>query len=221
LRAKMKFLSLRAALITGIAIFMILFCPNLSDSKVLEGIPSSKGRALKIVKEIYREVTELGKYPGEEFIKREFFVGEDDDDTNKDIHVLILIEKVYDRERMIIQVTYMQRTGINPIVKVAKNTRNIICIVEWEKISIIGNDYDEKEMNALLPKILRAIQNKKKILRTRHLFLSIPDGIFREAKKATAERSFFGEVICEKNRFIFFGYSLSCCGMGESSIPLR
>lgn len=165
---KIKFLALKLAIITGIVFFAFLFCPSALDSVTFEEMPSSKEKALKIIKEIYREVKELGKYPGEEFIKREFFVGEDDDDTNKDIHVLILIQKISNEERMTIQVTYMQQTHTNPIVRIAKSSRIIICVIEGEKIEFIKNDYDIKEMNSLLPEILRAIKDKKKILGSHH-----------------------------------------------------
>ena len=173
---KIKFLTLRLASIAGIVFFAFLFCPSALDSVTFEEMPSSKEKALKIIKEIYREVKQLGRYAGEEFIKREFFVGEDDDDTNKDIHVIILIQEISAKERMVIEVTYMERTRTNPIIRIAKSSRIIICVIEGEKIEFIKNDYDIIEMNSFLPEILRAIQNKKRILKGESLNLE-PEAI--------------------------------------------
>ena len=173
---KIKFLTLRLAAIAGIVFFAFLFCPSALDSVTFEEMPSSKEKALKIIKEIYREVKQLGRYAGEEFIKREFFVGEDDDDTNKDIHVIILIQEISAKERMVIEVTYMERTRTNPIIRIAKSSRIIICVIEGEKIEFIKNDYDIIEMNSFLPEILRAVQNKKRILKGESLNLE-PEAI--------------------------------------------
>jgi len=161
---KMKFLLIRIAIVGVIAFYMFLSGGELPDSMNIEGISETKKVSSHILKEIYTEVVELGKSPGGDFIKREFFVGEDDDDTNKDIHVLILIQNVDQKEKITIQVTYLQRSKDNPVVRYAKNVRSISCSLEGDKIYIIKSDYDENENRSFLPEVLLAIRNKKKLL---------------------------------------------------------
>ncbi len=119
----------------------------------------------KVLREIYQEVKELGKFPGDEFIKREFFVGKDDDDTYQDIHVLILIQNIDEIEKITIQVTYFQPSENDPTVKYAKNMRCISYALLQDEIVILKSDYDEKERRKFLPQVLRAIRGKKKLLK--------------------------------------------------------
>lgn len=119
----------------------------------------------EILIKIYQEVKDLGAYPGEDFIHRDFWVGADDDDTNKDIHVVVLIQSVENKEKMKIQVTYMESSSSNSKMKYAKETKNIVCLVNMEKIELLHSDYSEKELTRLTSEILQAIQNKKNLLR--------------------------------------------------------
>ena len=121
---------------------------------------------LAILKKIYVEVKEMGPYPGESFILHEFFAGgPDDDDTNKDQHVVVLIQVVGGVETMRIQVTYMERTKQDRTIKYAKEMKTISCIVAADRITVQSSDYSEKEMDKLAPDILQAILNKKKLLK--------------------------------------------------------
>ncbi len=121
---------------------------------------------LKTLKRIYDEVKEMGPYPGQSFTQQEFFAGgPDDDDTNKDQHVVVLIQNVSGKEKMTIQVTYLERTKHDPTIKYAKDVKNISCILSADKIQVQSTDYGEKEMDKLVPDILRAIVNKKKLLK--------------------------------------------------------
>ncbi len=129
-------------------------------------IPGSEKDTLAILKKIYVEVKEMGPYPGQSFILHEFFAGgPDDDDTNKDLHVVVLIQVVGGLEKMRIQVTYMERTKEDRTIKYAKEVKNISCLVAADRIKIQSSDYNEKEMGKLAPDILQAIQNKKKLLK--------------------------------------------------------
>jgi len=156
---------------TGIVLIGSIIIPSFlsgsepSDSTWYAGILGKKKDPSKILMEIYREVIELGRFPGDDFVKREFFVGKDDDDTYQNIHVLILIQNVNDEERITIQVTYMQPSENNPTIKYARNVKSILCIVGAENISINKSDYDAKELKKFLPKVLRAIRGKKKLLK--------------------------------------------------------
>jgi hypothetical protein len=122
---------------------------------------------LQALLEIYREVKELGPYPGEDFIRREFFVGKDDDDTNKNTHIVILIQNLEGRERMRLQVTTMEPSRNDPQVKYARAVKNIACVVEGDNVSIGRSDYSERELDRLAADILRAVLDKKKLLKLR------------------------------------------------------
>jgi len=69
------------------------------------------------------EVEELGRHPGEDFYRWEFFLGEDDDDTNKDIHAVVIIHEEPPPLRLRIHVTDLQRLPGNPRVRIARQTR--------------------------------------------------------------------------------------------------
>jgi hypothetical protein len=126
---------------------------------------AAEAKVLKILKQIYDEVKELGRYPGEEFIKREFFIGnEDDDDTYKNQHVVVLIQNLDGRENIRIQVTYMEPSKEAPQVKYAREVKSILGQVVASKASIQSSDYNERELGKVLPEILSAIQSKKKLI---------------------------------------------------------
>ena len=122
--------------------------------------------ALAVLKKIYDEVKEMGPYPGESFILHEFFAGgPDDDDTNKDQHVVVLIQVVGGVEMMKIQVTYMERTKQDRTIKYAKEMKTISCLVAAGRVKIQSSDYSDQEMKMLAPDILQAVLNKKRLLK--------------------------------------------------------
>jgi len=156
---------IKITIVGVIAFYLFLSGSEPADSMDYTGISEIKKDSSKVLKEIYREVKELGKFPSENFIKRQFFLGEDDDDTNKDIHVFILIQNIDEKEKITIQATYMRRGKNKPVVAYAKNVRSISCVLEGDKIDIIKSDYDEMERESFLPEVLRSIRNKKKLLK--------------------------------------------------------
>src|SRR4030042_1354408 len=89
---------------------------------------------LAVLKQIHTEVKEIGPYPGEDFIRREFFVGVDDDDTNKDIHVIVLIQSLESKEMMTIRVTEMAKAPGNPRAGLAKTSRVLTCLVAEHRL---------------------------------------------------------------------------------------
>ena len=119
----------------------------------------------KILKEIYQEMKEFENYPGCNFIKREFFVGEDDDDTNKDIHVVVLVQEVDEKEKITVQVTYMERKRGRPVVGIARYIKIFSYFVQGDQTDIIKSDFDAKEEELVLAGVLQAIKNKKKLLK--------------------------------------------------------
>jgi hypothetical protein len=120
---------------------------------------------LTVLKEIHTEVKEMGPYAGQDFVQQAFFVGEDDDDTNKDVHVSILIRALEQREKMTIRVTQMKKDRRNPQARLAGTTKDLICLVGGDEVEIQSSDYEEKEIAELVPEILTAVRNKKRLLK--------------------------------------------------------
>lgn len=119
----------------------------------------------EVLREIYKEVVELGSYDKEEFIKREFHMNLDGNDENKEEHVVVLIHKTGDKEKMILQVTYFKPKRINSIIKYPKDFRVVLSYISGNHIEIKECPYNEKEMKSLFPEILQGIRNKKKLLK--------------------------------------------------------
>jgi hypothetical protein len=128
-------------------------------------ISLKKKDTAKILKEIHHEMKQFENYPGYDFVKREFFVGEDDDDTNKDIHVVILVQDVDQKEKVTIQVTYMERSKGRPVIGIAKYVKVLSFFVIEGQTEIIKSDFDAEGKEIVLPGVLQAIKNKKKLLK--------------------------------------------------------
>jgi hypothetical protein len=127
--------------------------------------PEAVKKYLSVLTQIYAEVKEMGPYPGEDFIRREFFVGEDDDDTNKDIHIMVLIRSSASKEMMTVRVTEMVKDPGNPQVRLAAASKMLSCLVAGGQVEIQSCDYQEKELDKLAPEMLKAIKNKKRLLK--------------------------------------------------------
>jgi len=121
-----------------------------------------------LLKKIYDEAREFGARPGEDFIKAEVFIGkEDDDDTNKDIHVVVLIQHTDGIDRMTVQVTYLERSKVDPRIKNARETKSFACRADGGGPSLLSSDYRDREIGPLAQEILKAIRNKKKLMKSR------------------------------------------------------
>ena len=147
----------------AVGIVLLLFGFTFTPASLSGPAPLKK--YLTVLKQIHAEVKEIGPYPGEDFIRREFFVGEDDDDTNKDIHVLVLIQSLESKEMMTIRVTEMVKDPGNPQARLARTSRALSCLVAGDRLEIQSSDYEEKDLAKLAPEILTAIQNKKRLLK--------------------------------------------------------
>ena len=117
------------------------------------------------LRQIHGEVKQLGSYENEAFIKREFHINLDGNQENKEEHVVVLIYRVGDRERMIIQVTYFAPKRKRSPIKYPKEIRVILCSLKGDNLEIKHCDYNEKEIESLLPDILQGIRKKKEILK--------------------------------------------------------
>ena len=154
--------------IIGAGVVLVLFLISLNGPTGVDGAEKMAARPkhLEILKQIHDEVKELGRYPGEDFIRREFFIGnEDDDDTNKNQHVAVLIQTIDGLEKMRIQVTTMEPSQENPQVKYATSSKSISCQVGANVVAIQNSDYAEPELEKLAAEILRAVLAKKKLLK--------------------------------------------------------
>jgi len=118
-----------------------------------------------VLKRVHDEVAELGRYPGQDFVQWDFFIGgPDDDDTNKDQHVVVLIENERGPRRMILQVTQLERSRGDPNVKYARGTRRVLCFLENGKLEVRRSDYSDTELEEVAGGILRAVLDKKRLL---------------------------------------------------------
>ena len=118
-----------------------------------------------LLREIEKTVREIGGYPGEDFVRREFFLGEGDDDTYKTHYVGILIKDDAEGPRMTIQVTRLEPTKDNPRVKYARDPKTIVCRFPADRAEIVRSDYTQADLETLLPEMLRAVVDKKNLLK--------------------------------------------------------
>lgn len=135
-----------------------------SASSILTNTIQHKKNPTEILKEMYKEVVELGPYENEDFIKREFHIDLDSDENNSEEHVVFLIQSLGDKEKMIIQVTYFEAKRTR-IIKYAKDIKTILCHVKGGEVEIKKCDYSENDIKSLFPDILQGIRNKKKYLK--------------------------------------------------------
>jgi hypothetical protein len=118
-----------------------------------------------LLREIRAEVLGLGRYPGEAFARGEFFLGEGDDDTNKTHAVGILVQDGAAGARMTVVVSRLEPSGDNPRVKYTKDPRTVVCRFAGGAVEIVRSDYPEAELEKLLPAVLKAVIDKKSLLK--------------------------------------------------------
>jgi hypothetical protein len=133
----------------------------------LAALPSpQKSRDVSsLLREIEKTVREIGGYPGEDFVRREFFLGEGDDDTYKTHYVGILIKEDPEGPRMTIQVTRLEPSRDDPRVKYTRDPKTIVCRFAADRTEVVRSDYSQAELGSLLPDVLRAVVDKKNLLK--------------------------------------------------------
>ena len=144
-------------------IIVILSAPSAALSGREE--TARKESYLETLGRIYKEVKELGPYPGQDFIRWDFFLGEGDDDTNKPVHTVILIQDGKQGEKMALLVSRMEPSSGAPNVFLNKGTKEISCLVRDNRAELVSSAYTTEELERLLPGLLLAIKDKKKLLR--------------------------------------------------------
>ena len=119
----------------------------------------------RLLLRIRAEVLELGKYPGEDFVRGEFFLGEGDDDTNKTHAVGILIMDEAGGSRMTLVVSRLEPSRDDPRVKYTRESRTVICRFPAAGAEVVRSDYAPSDLRGLLPAVLRAVIDKKNLLK--------------------------------------------------------
>lgn len=118
-----------------------------------------------LLREIRDEVRGLPRYPGEDFWRGEFFLGEGDDDTNKTHAVGIVVQDGPEGSRMTIVVSRLEPARDNPRVKHAREPRTVACRFDGQAVELLRSDYAPPELEKLLPAFLKAVIDKKALLK--------------------------------------------------------
>ncbi len=156
-----KFIQQSAA----ISAFLSLLLSGAAGNPLPERDPQIKHNLQKLFREIHCEVKEMGKYPGEDFIQWEFHIGPADDDTNQEDHLVILIQDIAGRKKMTIQVTHLEPSKFDANIRYGKETKKVICLIDEASVDVSRSDYDEKGLHSLLPDVLKAVKDKKNLIK--------------------------------------------------------
>lgn len=136
----------------------MVYSNNITDGLVQDRKPAD------VLWEIYEEISELERIKNDSFIKGEFHVNLDGNEENKEEHIVVLNHFAAGQEKMLLQVTYFESRRKNSPVKYAKYVREIECCIIDHQVEIERCDYNEVEIDSLLPGILDGIRDTKKIL---------------------------------------------------------
>jgi hypothetical protein len=157
-----KVMRRRGFITPAIVVFFLL--PALLFAEMSSADSIQAKRPADLLREIYKEVASLERFPNDSFIKGEFHINLDGNEENKEEHILVLNHFASGREKMLVQVTYYESRRKNSPVKYARSIREIECCIFDERVEIERCDYSEMEIKSLLPGILEGIRDTKKIL---------------------------------------------------------
>ncbi len=118
-----------------------------------------------LLRQVREEVLGLGKYPGEDFVRGEFFLGEGDDDTNKTHAVGILVKDEAEGSRMTIVISRLEPSRDNPRVKYTREPKTIVCRFSADRVETVRSDYTSEDLRTLLPAVVQAVVDKKNLLK--------------------------------------------------------
>lgn len=127
--------------------------------------PQDKDAVPGLLRRIRDEVLGLERYPGEDFHRGEFHLGPGDDDTHKTHAVGILVRGPSESFRMTVQVSRLERSQGDPNVYYAREPRSFVCDFPGPRVEIVRSDFDPEELEKLLPAVLRAVLDKKALLK--------------------------------------------------------
>ena len=130
---------------------------------------SDRPDAAALLVRIRDEVLGLPRYPGEDFHWGEFHLGYGDDDTNKTHAVGILVEAEDEggAQRMTVVVSRLEASPGDARVFYARESRTLVCRFMGKGVEVLRSDHDEKGLKPLLADILKAVVDKKNLLRGR------------------------------------------------------
>jgi len=131
--------------------------PAMSQDKEVAGL----------LRRIRDEVLGLERYPGEDFHRGEFHLGPGDDDTNKTHAVGILVRGAAEDFLMTIQISLLDRSAGDPRVFYARPPQSVICAFPGREVRLVRSDYPPSELEDLLAAVLRAVIDKKNLLKRR------------------------------------------------------
>ena len=141
-----------------VALFVLTAAAAASGAQKTADIPG-------LLREIRAEVLEIGGYPGEDFARGEFFLGAGDDDTNKTHAVGILVQDKAEGSQMTIVVSRLDPVADDPRVKYTRDPKTVVGRFAGSAVEVIRSDYPEAELEELLPRILRAVIDKRALLK--------------------------------------------------------
>jgi hypothetical protein len=129
--------------------------------------PSGSGNTdiAALFRQIRDEVLGLDKYPGEDFHRGEFFLGPGDDDTYKTHAVGILVRGEAGGSRMTIVISRLEPSRGDPRTCYARDPKTIDCRFRDGKVEVLRSDYPAGELEELLPVVLKAVVDKKNLLK--------------------------------------------------------
>jgi hypothetical protein len=120
-----------------------------------------------LLRRIRDEVLGLERYPGEDFHRGEFHLGPGDDDTNKTHAVGILVRGEPESFRLTIQISRLERSAGDPRVSYARDPKTVVCVFPGREVVIVRSDYPPAELEEILTSVLRAVVDKKNLLKRR------------------------------------------------------
>jgi hypothetical protein len=169
-----------AARWTGKAAFLsaiLLFAPAppIGNARDRDGALPQSAACLKSLEDIFAELREAWVREDGPFFKWECFIGgPDDDDTNKDQHVVIMILRSEEGPEMKISVTALERSRGDPRIKYARGTRTVVCLLGGAT-KVLSSDYDADPLGETAGAVLRAVRDKKRLLDE-----GLSRGVFRD-----------------------------------------
>jgi hypothetical protein len=135
----------------------------------LSGLPclhaQRRADVAPLLVQIREEVVGLPRYPGEDFWRGEFFLGEGDDDTNKTHAVGILVKDEDGRSRMTIVISRLEPARDNPRVKHTRDPMTIVCAFAADGVDLVRSDSPAAELEKSLGAVLKAVRDKKALLK--------------------------------------------------------
>lgn len=150
-----------------LAVSALVLSAGLALSSAPPLLGQGKADVPALLRRIRDEVLELRRYPGEDFVRGEFHLGEGDDDTNKTHAVGILIkeEDSGGGRRMTIVVTRLEPSAADPRIRLSRESETLVCRFAADKIDVLRSDHPPESLGRLLRDILKAVVDKKNLLK--------------------------------------------------------